>query len=229
MLFIFMPTSLLAVSDFHSAPDLPSVTRDVAERFPGKNSLISSDRAQIVGFNSTTRDRADNMGQHSRIWHGRNAFSQMTISLDFPFRGWHPLWMCYDNAGWKRLSTEVVYASSDDILGGDFPFYESILENNLGNLAVLHFSLFDEQCQPYQFEDSTEVRQDSNRLQRNLWTRVNRKEQVREPLTFQIQLLSTTNTVPSPKELNELRSLYQNFRRQIYLDSVPIIQTLSPQ
>jgi exosortase len=227
LLFILMPASLQAVFDFQMAPDLPSLSSDVAERFPDRGSL-SSNRAQIVGFHSIARDRADLLGQHSRIWQVRNDFSRITVSLDFPFSGWHPLWVCYMNAGWKPRSTEVVNASNDDILSGGFPFYELILENDVGDIAVLHFSLFDEQGQPYLdlAQGSTEPSQDGNRLSQNLWTRIRRKDRVREPLTFQFQQLSTTNTVPSSEQMKELRSLYENFRRQVYRGSLPIIESL---
>lgn len=226
MLFVFMPSSLQAVADYVAAPDLPAFSSDVAERFPGRNSL-STNEAQVVGFQSVTRDRSDMLGQHSRIWQLRNDYARMSVSLDFPFRGWHPLWVCYMNAGWKRLSTEVVHTAEDEGAGTGFSFYESMLENDLGDIAVLHFSLFDERGSPYSLENASDVPQVENRLQRNLWTQVRREEQVRDPITFQFQQLAVTNTPPTPQQVEGLRSLYRSLRRQVYLESMPIIESLT--
>jgi hypothetical protein len=226
LLFIFMPSNIQAIADFVAAPDLPAFSRDIAERFPGHNALRTNE-AQIVGFQSITRDRTDMLGQHSRIWQLRNESSRMTVSLDFPFRGWHPLWVCYMNAGWKQRSLEIVNVSDEDGLGREFAFYEALLENDLGDIAVLHFSLFDERGQPYTSERTSEVAQAENRLHRNLWTRMRREEQVRDPITFQFQQLSQTNTSPTPQQLERLRGLYRKLRIQVYVESMPVIESLT--
>ncbi|MFN7731652.1 MAG: exosortase U [Pirellula sp.] len=226
LLFIFMPSNFQAIADFVAAPDLPAFSGDLAERFPGRNALTTNE-AQIVGFQSVTRDRSDLLGQHSRIWQLRNETSRMTVSLDFPFRGWHPLWVCYMNAGWKQRSLEIVHVSDDEGIGREFAFYESLLENDLGDIAVLHFSLFDEHGQPYTLERKSQVPQAENRLQRNLWTRIRREDQVRDPITFQFQQLSQTNTSPTPQQLERLRGMYRKLRGQVYGESMPVIESLT--
>jgi len=226
LLFVFMPSNFQAVADFVAAPDLPAFSGDIAERFPGRNALRTNE-AQIVGFQSVTRDRSDLLGQHSRVWQLKNETSRLTVSLDFPFRGWHPLWVCYMNAGWKQRSLELVNGSDEDGLGREFSFYESVLENDLGDVAVLHFSLFDEHGQPYTMERKGELPQAENRLQRNLWTRSRREEQVRDPITFQFQQLSQTNTSPTPVQLERLRGVFRKLRSQVYVVAMPVIESLT--
>jgi exosortase len=226
LLLVFFPASVQAVLDFHAAPDLPSISAEVAERFPGRNDLRVTGGARMLGYQSQLRERDDMLGQHSRVWQIGNGFSRITVCLDFPFRGWHPLWECYMNSGWKRQSTQVVGVAGESLGAGPFPYYESILENDLGDIAVLHFSLFDEDGKPYQFEGSFEFRKHANRLSNNIWTRSRRTERVLEPITFQFQQLSQTNVSPSESQLIELRQLYEQSRRQVYEHCMPILDGL---
>lgn len=225
-LFVFLPPSIQAVLDFHAAPDLPAYSADVAERFPGRNDLRVTGNARLLGFQAQERERDDMLGQHSRVWQIGNGFSRITVCLDFPFRGWHPLWECYMNSGWKRQSTQMIGLNEDGEQGGAFPYYESILENDLGDIAVLHFSLFDEDGKPYQFEGSFEFRKHASRLSNTIWTRSRRGERVLEPITFQFQQLAQTNVSPSESQLLELRQLYEQSRRQVYEHCMPILDGL---
>lgn len=221
LLFVFFPDSVQALIDFHRAPDLPSMTREQADRFPGRGALAVGSGGRVLGFQTEYRDRDDMLGQHSRIWEVASGVGRMTVCLDFPFRGWHPLWECYINSGWKRLSSQML--EGQDVNGA---FYETILENDLGDKAVLHFSLFDEEAQPYTFEGSVAFRQHAARWKNTLWNRKGRIVRGTEPLTFQYQQLAHTNSDPTQEELNELRGMFLVGRGQVIAQSQGVLRDI---
>jgi hypothetical protein len=217
-MFIFLPDSVQAVFDFHRAPDIPSMSREEAERFPGRGNLVFGEDAKVLGFQTEYRERDDMLGQHSRVWEVASGLGRMTVCLDFPFRGWHPLWECYINSGWKRNRSVLMEGD-----GSDAAFYETILENDLGDKAVLHFSLFDEDGLPYTYEGSVAFRQRAARWQNTLWNRKRRTDVVVDPVTFQYQQLAHTHSEPSEEELRELRRLFLVGRRQIWSQSQGVL------
>lgn len=221
LMLVFFPDSVQAVFDFHRAPDIPSMSKEQAERFPGRGSLMFGEGARVLGFQTEYRERDDMLGQHSRVWEVASGVGRMTVCLDFPFRGWHPLWECYINSGWKRNSSLLI-----DGEGSEAAFYETILENDLGDKAVLHFSLFDEEGLPYTFEGSVAFRQRAARWQNTLWSRKRRTEAVMDPVTFQYQQLAHTNSEPNEEELRELRQLFLLGRRQIWSQSEVILRSM---
>lgn len=221
LMLVFFPDSVQAVFDFHRAPDIPSMSKEQAERFPGRGSLMFGEGARVLGFQTEYRERDDMLGQHSRVWEVASGVGRMTVCLDFPFRGWHPLWECYINSGWKRNSSLLI-----DGEGSEAAFYETILENDLGDKAVLHFSLFDEEGLPYTFEGSVAFRQRAARWQNTLWSRKRRTEAVMDPVTFQYQQLAHTNSEPTEEELRELRQLFLLGRRQIWSQSEVILRSM---
>jgi exosortase len=219
LLFVFFPDSVQSLIDFHRAPDLPSMTREQADRFPGRGALAVGSGGRVLGFQTEYRDRDDMLGQHSRIWEVASGVGRMTVCLDFPFRGWHPLWECYINSGWKRLSSQMLEGQD-----GNGAFYETILENDLGDKAVLHFSLFDEEARPYTFEGSVAFRQHAARWKNTLWNRKGRIDRGIEPLTFQYQQLAHTNIDPTQEDLVELRGMFLVGRRQVVAQSQGVLR-----
>ena len=216
-LLLLFPESIRALIDFHATPDLPSISESDSERFPGGSDLAPLVGSQLIGFNTAYRERNDMLGQHSRIWELRNELGRMTVCLDFPFRGWHPLWECYINSGWRRLDT-VMIGSKESATGTDpnaAPYYESLLENDLGDIAVLHFSLFDEEGSPYTYEGSFAFRKHADRWMNTLWTRRKHRDRITEPVTYQFQQLAYTNARPDEAQLQELRGLFVGYRRQV--------------
>lgn len=221
LMFVFFPDSVQAVFDFHRAPDIPSMSKDEAERFPGRGSLLFGEDARVLGFQTEYRERDDMLGQHSRVWEVASGIGRMTVCLDFPFRGWHPLWECYINSGWKRNTSVLIEGD-----GSDAAFYETVLENDLGDKAVLHFSLFDEDGLPYTYEGSVAFRQRAARWQNTLWNRKKRTDAVVDPVTFQYQQLAHTNSEPSEEDLRELRRLFLVGRRQIWNQSQGVLESI---
>lgn len=218
-LFVFFPESVRAVIDYHSSPDLPNITLEDSERFPGRGALASNNESQVLNFHTVYRDRNDMLGQHSRIWEVQGDSGRMSVCLDFPFRGWHPLWECYINSGWNRMRSDLI--ESPD--GG---FYESVLENDLGDLAILHFSLIDEDGRPYSYQGSVEFRQQASRWSNTLFGRERPGDRIGEPLTFQFQQIAYTSSAPSDEQLDNLRRRFLDHRIQIISGCKDALQTL---
>lgn len=209
-LFVFFPESVRAVIDFHARPDLPSISIEESSRFPGEEDLRPEDGVRVVRFHTVFRDRNDMLGQHSRIWELQSDLGRMSVCLDFPFRGWHPLWECYMNSGWNRLRSDQITSDT----GG---FFETILENDLGDIAVLHFSLIDEDGNPYSYEGSVEFRKQAQRWTNTIFSRKRPGDRYEDPLTVQFQQIAYTSTEPSQQQLDMLRRRFLANRSQIIL------------
>ena len=218
-LLVFFPESLQAVVDYHTRPDLPSISLEDSERFPGAGALLQADGFQVVGFETAYRDRDDMLGQHSRIWEMQSGSGPVTVCLDFPFRGWHPLWECYINSGWQRVRSDLIDSASGS-------FFETVLRNDLGDLAILHFSLFDEDGNAYEYLGSTEYRKQSQRWSNTLFKRRRPGDRIDEPLTFQFQQIAYTGVGPTPEELNQLREIFQRNRSEILSKSRVALQRI---
>ena len=225
LLLLLAPVGLAAVIE-HYQKEVPSISRSVADSFPGERDLPSIVTGQSrLHFQHESRNIRNIQGQHSRTWHYLGEFGQQVVSLDLPFRGWHPLWECYENAGWSRESTvEIKQSPYGTTL--DFTFYESVLENLEGDFAILHFSLFDELGRPYTTQGGFERLEGGNRFAYTFLNMFNRDKTRNEPLTFQIQMLSKTRE-PATEELKQrFREIYLTMRQQIYEKAMPVVSEL---
>ena len=83
------------------------------------------------------RERSSDEGQSSRLWSYRSEDRVATVSVDFPFLGWHELTRCYKSRGWIEVNRKV--RKEDE--GG--PFVQVDLRKPNGDVAYLLFSLFD--------------------------------------------------------------------------------------
>jgi exosortase len=221
-LFVFFPESVRAVVEFHASSDLPSITQEESGAFPGASGLVAPSGSQVVGFHTAYRDRDDMLGQHSRIWELSSDVGRMTVSLDFPFRGWHPLWECYINSGWHRESSELIENDNAS-------FFETVLRNDLGDLAILHFSLFDQQANPYKYEGSVEFRTQGGRWAHTILNRERPGDRAHEPMTLQFQQIAYTSALPTEEQLGLLRKIFLESRAQIVSQSAKALGVVRSQ
>ncbi|MCE2750944.1 MAG: exosortase U [Pirellula sp.] len=221
-LFVFFPESVRAVMEFHASPDLPSITQEESGAFPGASDLVAPSGSEVVGFHTAYRDRNDMLGQHSRIWELSSDLGRLTLSLDFPFRGWHPLWECYINSGWHRERSELIETEGAS-------FFETVLRNDLGDLAILHFSLFDQQANPYKYEGSVDFRTQSGRWANTILNRERPGDRAHEPMTFQFQQIAYTSALPSEEQLGFLRKIFLESRVQVVSQSANALAMVRSQ
>ena len=222
---MLMPIGIFAVLRHHHK-QVPTISDAIAELFPGEKDLPRvMDSQNRVYFRSESRSRRNLLGQHSRTWTYNGLLGLQVASLDMPFRGWHPLWECYLNAGWKRSGTTEIDVD-DQGKPLEFPFFETTLENQEGDFGVLHFSLFDENGRPYGFSGNYDVLPQGNRFGSSILNFLTEDEPTREPLTFQFQLLSKTDSVARPEQISDFRRQYLRLRGLVYSKSIPVVKNL---
>jgi hypothetical protein len=208
--------------EFHASSDLPSITQEESGAFPGASDLVAPSGSQLMGFHTAYRDRNDMLGQHSRIWELTSDLGRLTVSLDFPFRGWHPLWECYMNSGWHRESSELIETAGAS-------FFETVLRNDLGDLAILHFSLFDQQSSPYEYEGSVEFRTQGGRWTNTILNRERPGDRAHEPMTLQFQQIAYTSALPTEEQIGFLRKIFLENRGQIVSQSARALGIIRSQ
>ncbi len=227
LLLLLLPISYRAI-DSRFRTLAPKMTKEVADRFPGRAAFPSNLGNQtLVDYKEESRNYRNRWGQHSHSWFFDGPLGSQIASMDMPFRGWHSLWTCYSSAGWTIESQRLV-PWSNPVSGQEFPFYELVMRNQTGQLYALHFSLFDDQGNPHGYDGSLEQLGPSpNRA----WRAVQElfKKQVtsdNQPSTFQVQLLSRLLDPNDPKSLDKLRLSYVELRQTLVTGSLPVIGEL---
>lgn len=78
------------------------------------NSLNENAMPKSIGewerdkFETPTRDSNHEFGEFSRTWTYRRGIMTATVSVDYPFFGWHNLDRCYQAMGWSREDKQNV-------------------------------------------------------------------------------------------------------------------------
>lgn len=224
-LLLWMPSAAFAVVAHHTK-NVPRIDQAIADRFPGENAIsMTVGNQSCVAFQNETREIRSIIGQHSRTWSYVGNLGHQLASLDLPFRGWHSLWVCYGNAGWKRTSLVEVSESADG-QPLEFPFFEMTFENPEGEFATVHFSLFDENGNPFRDQPKAEDGARLGRLGSTVLSRWLKAPAPRDPLTFQFQLFSQTPDPATPQQIAEFRRMYLQLRQQVYEQSMPVVREL---
>lgn len=60
------------------------------------------------GYKSEQRRSDSQWGARSQSWRYRKGTQELVVSVDYPFRGWHELTICYEADGWQRKSRDVI-------------------------------------------------------------------------------------------------------------------------
>ncbi len=167
------------------------------------------------------RERNSEWGSRSSRWVMKSSnFSppmELTISLDYPFSGWHELTGCYRGNGWVMEKREILaseFAPDWHVVVGRFR-----LPTGLNGLLM--FSMFDEDGQPVQTVVD-DVRR-MNFIQRSvaaLQKRLN-KEYGPLPQTYQVQVFIDTVEELNDDAIKVLLENYVRFREMIRHSVVP--------
>ena len=89
-------------------------------------------------FNEQQRNSNDILGEHSRQWNYSGPEFAMLMSVDFVFRDFHELTVCYEGLGWNLGSRSVLKRP-----GSDEQFVEASFTRETGERAYLLFGSFD--------------------------------------------------------------------------------------
>jgi exosortase len=186
-------------------------------------------QAQRVGFEQKQRSPDSFFGEYSRIWSYRDARSDFVLSIDFPFRGYHPLWVCYTNAGNEvqgkptpvRLPSQATLSetSPSETPPSETPRFDTSsqgaaeptamfvkLKDELGSHSYLWFLLFEANGTPVKIKDY-----DGQNAENPLLDRIKAafaESVAREPVTYQFQLYVPSNRELSSAELDEYLHLF---------------------
>ena len=222
---LMVPAAVATLNEYQMNEQMfgnPSVSEDVAAKFPGENDLPLEIGAgwQRIGYRIEKRETQNMNGQYSHIWVFRKGEQSIILSLDFAFRGWHSLQTCYTMAGWQQLSSEVGRRNEAE----PWPWLECGLVNELGLRGHLWYSLYEEKGTPY-LSDMTGP-EFQRRMDRNLWKFWSKRANAIFPVTYQYQLFIESGPLLSDSEMQELRQLFLETREIIRQKSLPILETM---
>ncbi len=156
--------------------------------------------AKLVDFRGQERSPDNYFGEHSRLWLYQDDAKQFTLSVDFPFRGFHGLWLCYTNAG-NKVEDLPVYFAAD---GRERAYARVKFRDDLGNPSYLWFNNFDASGKPIEMEpyepNATEVV--GQRLRPVL------EKLQDQPVTYQFQLYIQPGYDLTQEELNRYQRVF---------------------
>ncbi|MCY2979515.1 MAG: exosortase U [Planctomycetota bacterium] len=231
VLLLFFPFGIVGLLEFSlRSVNPPFFSSQLSNIFPKEGDVPSKlSGSERIGFLTETRVSNNNLGQYSRIWQYSRENADHLASLDFPFRGWHSLWRCYQTTGWKEQQRIRVETSADDE-PIQWPFYESRLQNMSGEHAILHFSLFDGNGAPYDSESAMEKNDAQSRISKDLISALVR--QIRslknpiEPVTFQFQLLTRSDSPIPTEQIMGYRQMFLTLRKMVHNKSLPALEVV---
>lgn len=230
LMLLLTPVAVIGVIERQFRLEVPIMTKEVAEQFPGERELPRRIlNAERVGYYTQERSRTDSIGQHSRIWNYGGAQATHIASLDMPFRGWHPLIECYGLIGWKKINASRIDKGPN---GTELPwnYFEYELVDKEGKHGLLQFSLFDRDGKPYHYAGNYGQDDYDDRVARSFLPTLSKLMATLasppEPLTFQFQLLTTTNEPVSDEMRARARQMFLMLRDQALLKSVDALSKL---
>ena len=213
------------------------VDERLVDRFPDKQDLPTSCQSfGLASFRTETRDRDDLLGQYSRVWNYNTADGrQLVASLDLPFRGWHPLWECYENAGWDRLQTSRIVADANGA-SQEWPAFKVQLINQEEKHGLLFFSLFDQFGKPCDYDGSFEHRRGGSRFNRSIWNIFQQSRSgsgtmqdpvvMQDPITFQFQTLFLSDRPFDERDTRETLGIFLQLRDRAFASSKAAISQI---
>lgn len=220
---LFMPMGILGWYN-HFLIKLPTISQAIADRMPGEQDLPRDFESAVrVRYSTSSRSERNALGQHSHSWNYSSTGIQSTISFDFPFRGFHPLWECYTNSGWTRTAVNEIRTE----LNGEptkWRFFEVLFTNKEGEYGCLHFCFFDENANVYNYDGEVDIVQ-PNRLAVNFWEAVRKPiRDLDSPLLFQVQAFCSSRYPISEEQKAMQQRLFRMARVQLMEKTIQIFQ-----
>lgn len=185
---------------------LTEYSKEQLAKLPNKESLPPSlGEWKLVNFAAETRSTASALGAHSLIWEYRKQEQRFLISMDFPFRGYHPLEVCYGNSGWNRSYVLAVSDPSES----KWDWREFSMDNQFGSRGFVCYSMLTEECEPFANVIASDVNINiTGRLRELLGPTTMRTAPVFDPLCYQIQIVCESGRKLTDEELEDLRQQF---------------------
>jgi hypothetical protein len=158
-------------------------------------------------------------GVFSHIWQYRKDGIIATISLDYPFFGYHDVTVCYANAGWQISKTKLDAASPEN---GMIPCMEVALSKEGGLKAELLYSTIDEtgvwleepgERSPYDAQGNPlQMGTLAARMEHRLRQLPYSSESYDKALNYRIQLLSAARGGLGNEQRRQVEKLFREAR-----------------
>jgi len=224
LILILFPAGCFAVLN-HLRMRMPTISQEVADRMPKADAIprILSGQRQ-VRYSQESRTERNQFGQHSHVWAYSGEIGSQTLSFDFVFRDWHPLWVCYQSAGWKTTKIQRVEATGQRD-SAVWPLYEVVMENQQGEYAHLLFTFFNENGRMYNYEGALD-RDIGARVPVTFLDIVEPPEDFENPLLFQIQQLLVSNNPITPEQMTRQHEMFLNVREILRDASIPVLEAV---
>lgn len=220
---LFMPAGFLGIYN-HFRARMPSISNEIADRFLGEDDLPRVIEGQTrVGFAKETRTERNQFGQHSHIWTYQGNGGNQIVSLDFVFRDWHALWICYRGTGWR---IEQIQRIDYDGAGKspEWNYFEVIMSNGENEHGCLHFGFFDEIGLPFSY--SGPIDDGPVERPRTFLDVIKPPKDLNNSLLFQVQILSKSlDPIPESQILHQ-RKVFEKIRNIALTKSLPVLSTL---
>ncbi|PYJ02822.1 MAG: hypothetical protein DME25_15005 [Verrucomicrobia bacterium] len=137
--------------------------------------------------------KVETLGVFSQVWHFRRKDTVVSVALDYPFKGYHDVTLCYTLRGWKLLERVARDAKAAKANAG---FAHAEMQNELGQHGALWFSTVDDHGHWLE----TPV------LKRDFLSRLKVPWRA-DPITYRVQALATSYT-PLPADEQEQVKLF---------------------
>ncbi len=175
------------------------------EKMPGGKDMPETlGEWKLTNYEPTKRSTASAFGAHSSTWQYSKGEQRFLISLDFPFRGFHPLEVCYINSGWSLSSLRTLEDSSQS----KWDWREILMENQFGSRGFVCYSLMTDECEP--FGNGIEPGAHFNFVSRLSAMREanSMRSPVFQPICYQVQLVCESGRQLNETEIEELRQQF---------------------
>lgn len=135
-------------------------------------------------------------GVHSQAWHFRRGSETATVALDYPFKGYHDVTICYTGNGWEVYAKRTRQASESQ---DGVPCVEVRMQKTMGARAALWFSTLDQKGNWV----------DGSYVGRTLAERFREKT---SSTTYRVQLLTTSYLPLTPESEESMATLFREAR-----------------
>jgi exosortase len=157
---------------------------------------------QRLSGNAATVRKIETLGIASHLWQFQRGGVQVTLALDYPFRGFHDVSVCYKNSGWTIGRQEQRGSPGTPNL----PVVEVEMEKDALEQGYLLHGMVDEK---------------GNWLRSPSFNGVGLKGRFdqglkNEPTTYRVQVLAARFARLSPAERKQVEELYEAARRLLW-------------
>ena len=155
--------------------------------------------------------KVETMGVSSQVWHYRRGDIVASLGLDYPFRGYHDVTVCYSSRGWDLLERR---AQGRQATNASPPFVEARMQNHVGLHGTVWFSAVDERGRWLAGAALNPG------LKRNFLGRFSpgwlKMASRNELATYQLQVLSTGFNPLKPREREQVQQFFEEARMMLW-------------